>query len=111
MANMVVSFRKLHSITPGHPEFGETDGVEATTRPLGTGISSAVGIAVAQKMSEAKFNTAQHVIFDSKTVVLAGDGCMQEGVSHEACSFAAHEGLDNLIVIYDSNDVGNSDLC
>ncbi|KAJ3115963.1 hypothetical protein HDU96_010757 [Phlyctochytrium bullatum] len=98
-------FRKVHSITPGHPEFGETDGVEATTGPLGTGISSAVGIAVASKLSEAKFNTASHKIFDSKVVVLAGDGCLQEGVSHEACSFAAHEGLDNLIVIYDSNEV------
>ncbi|KAJ1563228.1 hypothetical protein HK405_015005 [Cladochytrium tenue] len=101
----VKSFRKLHSITPGHPEFGETEGVEATTGPLGTGISSAVGIAVAGKMSEAKFNTPKHTIFDSKVVVLAGDGCMQEGVSHEACSFAAHEGLDNLIVIYDANEV------
>ncbi|KAJ3216618.1 hypothetical protein HDU67_009225 [Dinochytrium kinnereticum] len=101
----VKSFRKLHSITPGHPEFGETDGVEATTGPLGTGISSAVGIAVAQKMTEAKFNTEQHKIFDARVVVLAGDGCLQEGVSHEACSFAAHEGLDNLIVIYDANEV------
>ncbi|KAI9355351.1 transketolase [Zopfochytrium polystomum] len=100
----VKEFRKLHSITPGHPEFGETEGVEATTGPLGTGISSAVGIAVASKLSEAKFNTT-HKIFDNKVVVLAGDGCMQEGVSHEACSFAAHEGLDNLIVIYDANEV------
>ncbi|KAJ3106466.1 hypothetical protein HDU97_006252 [Phlyctochytrium planicorne] len=98
-------FRKVHSITPGHPEFGETDGVEATTGPLGTGISSAVGIAVAAKLSEAKFNTPKHKIFDNFVVVLAGDGCLQEGVSHEACSFAAHEGLDNLIVIYDANEV------
>ncbi|KAJ3074119.1 hypothetical protein HDU98_012057 [Podochytrium sp. JEL0797] len=101
----VKDFRKLGSITPGHPEFNETPGVEATTGPLGTGISSAVGIACAQKMSEARFNTAEHKIFDAKTVVLAGDGCMQEGVSHEACSFAAHEGLDNFIVIYDANEV------
>ncbi|KAJ3196186.1 hypothetical protein HK101_009845 [Irineochytrium annulatum] len=101
----VKSFRKLHSITPGHPEFGETDGVEATTGPLGTGISSAVGIALAAKMSQAKFNTAEHKIFTSKVVVLCGDGCIQEGVSHEASSFAAHEGLDNMIVIYDSNEV------
>ncbi|KAI8610266.1 transketolase [Chytriomyces sp. MP71] len=101
----VKDFRKLGSITPGHPEFNETPGVEATTGPLGTGVSSAVGIAAAQKMSEARFNTPEHKIFDAKTVVLAGDGCMQEGVSHEACSFAAHEGLDNLIVIYDSNQV------
>ncbi|KAJ3230886.1 hypothetical protein HDU81_004161 [Chytriomyces hyalinus] len=98
-------FRKLGSITPGHPEFHETPGVEATTGPLGTGVSSAVGIAAAQKMSEAHFNTEDHTIFDAKTVVLAGDGCMQEGVSHESCSFAAHEGLDNLIVIYDANEV------
>ncbi|KAJ3294146.1 hypothetical protein HDU79_011406 [Rhizoclosmatium sp. JEL0117] len=101
----VKDFRKIGSITPGHPEFHETPGVEATTGPLGTGISSAVGIAAAQKMSEARFNTAEHTIFDARTVVLAGDGCMQEGVSHEACSFAAHEGLDNLIVIYDANEV------
>ncbi|KAJ3207628.1 hypothetical protein HDU83_009669 [Entophlyctis luteolus] len=101
----VKSFRKLGSITPGHPEFNETPGVEATTGPLGTGISSAVGIACGQKLAEAKFNTADHTIFDAKTVVLAGDGCMQEGVSHEACSFAGHEGLDNLIVIYDANEV------
>ncbi|KAJ3412030.1 hypothetical protein HDV05_001360 [Chytridiales sp. JEL 0842] len=98
-------FRKVNSITPGHPEFGETVGVEATTGPLGTGISSAVGIAVGQKMTEAKFNTPEHNVFNAKTVVLAGDGCMQEGVCHEAVSFAAHNGLDNLIVIYDSNEV------
>ncbi|KAJ3096180.1 hypothetical protein HK100_005632, partial [Physocladia obscura] len=101
----VKEFRKLGSITPGHPEFNETPGVEATTGPLGTGISSAVGIACGQKLAEAKFNTSEHTIFNAKTVVLAGDGCMQEGVSHESCSFAAHEGLDNLIVIYDANEV------
>ncbi|KAI9330080.1 transketolase [Obelidium mucronatum] len=86
----VKDFRKLGSITPGHPEFNETPGVEATyrttrNRPVST--------------------LPEHTIFDAKTVVLAGDGCMQEGVSHEACSFAAHEGLDNLIVIYDANEV------
>jgi transketolase len=105
VANISTSFRKVNSITPGHPEFGETVGVEATTGPLGTGISSAVGIAVGQKMAEAHFNTKDHTIFNAKTVVLAGDGCMQEGVSHEACSFAAHNGLDNMIVIYDANEV------
>ncbi len=98
-------FRHLHSKTPGHPEFGETDGVESTTGPLGQGIGNAVGMAVSGKMAEARFNTAEQVILDYKVVCLAGDGCLQEGVAQEACSFAGHNGLDNLILIYDSNDV------
>ena len=98
-------FRALHSKTPGHPEFHETPGVEATTGPLGQGIGNAVGFAVAGKMSAAHFNTPEHPIFDYHVVCLAGDGCMQEGVAMEAVAFAGHQKLDNLILIYDSNDV------
>jgi transketolase len=98
-------FRQLHSKTPGHPEFGETPGIEATTGPLGQGVGNAVGMAVAAKMAEAKFNTPAHRIFDHKIVCLAGDGCLQEGVAAEAAAFAGHQKLDNLILIYDSNDV------
>ncbi|MCF7687775.1 MAG: transketolase [Cephaloticoccus sp.] len=99
------SFRQLHSKTPGHPEFRETPGVESTTGPLGQGIGNAVGMAVAGKMAAARFNTAEHAIFDYRVVCLAGDGCMQEGVAMEAVEFAGHQQLDNLILIYDSNDV------
>src|SRR6266513_465127 len=98
-------FRQLHSRTPGHPEFGDTPGVECTTGPLGQGVGNAVGIAVACKMAAARFNTADHRIFDQHVICLAGDGCMQEGVSSEASAFAGHFGLDNLILIYDSNAV------
>ncbi len=98
-------FRQLDSRTPGHPEHFMTPGVEATTGPLGQGIGNAVGYAVSQKMAAARFNTAKHTIIDNHVVCLAGDGCMQEGISHEAASFAAHFGLDNLILIYDSNAV------
>jgi transketolase len=101
----VKNFRALGSHTPGHPEQFETPGVEATTGPLGQGIGNAVGYAVSQKMAAARFNTPGHVIFDNHVICLAGDGCMQEGIAHEVCSFAAHFKLDNLILIYDSNDV------
>ena len=101
----VKNFRKLHSKTPGHPEFGETVGVEATTGPLGQGTGNIVGMAVAAKMAAAHFNTAEHKIFDHIVVGLAGDGCLQEGISQEAASFAGRFGLDNLIMLYDSNDV------
>lgn len=101
----IKNFRQLHSNTPGHPEFGETDGVEATTGPLGQGIGNSVGYAMSGKMAAAKFNTAEHTIFDQHIVCLAGDGCLQEGVSAEAAAFAGHQQLDNLILIYDSNDV------
>ena len=99
------AFRALHSITPGHPEFHETPGVEATTGPLGQGVSNAVGYAISAKMCEARFNTPTHKIFNHHIVVLAGDGCIQEGVAQEASALAAHLGLDNLIMIYDSNNV------
>ncbi len=101
----VMKFRVLHSSTPGHPEFGETPGVECTTGPLGQGIGNAVGMAVAGQMAAARFNTAEHAIFDYHVVCLAGDGCMQEGVAMEAVAFAGHQKLDNLILIYDANDV------
>ena len=101
----VRNFRQLHSLTPGHPEFRETPGVEATTGPLGQGVSNAVGYAVSAKMCEAKFNTSAHQIFDHHVFVLAGDGCLQEGVAQEASALAGHLGLDNLVLIYDSNNV------
>jgi len=98
-------FRQLGSHTPGHPESFETVGVEATTGPLGQGIGNAVGFALSAKRAAAKFNTADHVIFDQHVFALHGDGCLQEGVAKEAIAFAGHFGLDNLILIYDSNDV------
>src|ERR1700722_5263713 len=98
-------FRQLHSMTPGHPEFGHTPGVEATTGPLGQGVGNSVGMAIAGKMAEARFNTSEHRIFDYHIVCLAGDGCMQEGIANEAIALAGHQKLDNLILIYDSNDV------
>jgi transketolase len=98
-------FRQLHSKTPGHPEFFETPGVECTTGPLGQGVGNATGVAMAAKMAAARFNTAEHRIFDQHVICLAGDGCLQEGVSAEASAFAGHFGLDNLILIYDSNAV------
>ncbi len=101
----VKNFRQLHSKTPGHPEYHETPGVECTTGPLGQGIGNAVGMAMAGKMAEARFNTPEHPIFDYHVICLAGDGCMQEGVAMEAASFAGHQRLDNLILIYDANDV------
>ena len=101
----IKAFRQLHSKTPGHPEFGHTPGVEATTGPLGQGIGNAVGMAIAGLMARARFNTAEHELFDYHVVCLAGDGCMQEGVGMEAVEFAGHQQLGNLILIYDSNDV------
>nr|ABZ08456.1 putative transketolase, thiamine diphosphate binding domain protein [uncultured marine microorganism HF4000_APKG3D20] len=99
------NFRVLHSKTPGHPEFGETPGVECTSGPLGQGVGNAVGMAIAAKLAAATFNTDEHAIFDHHVVCLAGDGCLQEGVAAEAASLAGHLGLDNFILIYDSNDV------
>jgi transketolase len=99
-------FRQLGSKTPGHPELERTpNGVETTSGPLGQGIGNAVGMALAAKMAEARFNTKEHTIFDHHVVCLAGDGCMQEGVAMEAVEFAGHQKLDNLILIYDSNAV------
>jgi len=101
----VASFRVLHSITPGHPEFRETPGVECTTGPLGQGVGNAVGYALSGKMAAATYNTAEHEIINHHVIALAGDGCLQEGVAREAAAFAGHNGLDNLILIFDSNDV------
>jgi transketolase len=98
-------FRQWESKTPGHPEFHYTEGVEATTGPLGQGVGNAVGHAVAAKMLAARYNTPEHKLFDATIWCLAGDGCLQEGVAAEAASFAGHFKLDNLVLIYDSNDV------
>lgn len=98
-------FRQWNSKTPGHPEWHHTEGVEATTGPLGQGVGNAVGHAVAAKMLAATYNTPEHTIFDQTVWCLAGDGCLQEGISAEAAAFAAHYKLDNLIILYDSNDV------
>jgi transketolase len=98
-------FRQWHSKTPGHPEYGETPGVEATTGPLGQGIAQAVGQALGIKLLAAKFNTPEHTIFDAKVYSLAGDGCFMEGISSEASSFAGHLKLNNLVLIYDANDI------
>jgi transketolase len=101
----LTKFRSLHSRTPGHPEFRETAGVEATTGPLGQGVGNAVGMAIAGQMAAARFNTVEHPIYDYHVVCLAGDGCMQEGLGMESVALAGHQKLDNLILIYDSNDV------
>jgi len=98
-------FRQWGSRTPGHPEAHETPGVEATTGPLGQGVGNAVGEAIAAKMFAARYNTAERRIFDSTIYCLAGDGCMQEGVSSEAAALAGHLQLDNLILIYDANGI------
>merc|ERR1719454_1530080 len=105
----IKNFRKPQSMTPGHPEFPSsehnTPGIEATTGPLGAGIGNAVGMAAAAKLAAAKYNTKEHTILDHHVIALCGDGCLQEGVAFEAASYAGHDGLDNLIVIYDANDV------
>ena len=102
----IKNFRQLNSKTPGHPELTHApSGVETTTGPLGQGVANAVGMALAGKMAVARFNTKDHAIFDHKVVVLAGDGCMQEGVAMEALEFCGHQKLDNLILIYDANAV------
>ena len=99
------NFRQLHSKTPGHPEYGHTPGVEVTTGPLGQGISNAVGFALAERWLAARFNKPGHEIIDHYTYVFAGDGCMQEGVSHEGCGLGGHLGLHKLIVFYDDNQI------
>lgn len=101
----VANFRQLDSKTPGHPEFGWTPGVESTTGPLGQGIGNMIGMAAAAKLASAQFNTDDHKIIDHVNVALCGDGCLQEGVAMEAMAFAAHEGLDNAILLYDSNGI------
>src|SRR5512146_3112677 len=99
------NFRQLHSKTPGHPEVGVTPGVETTTGPLGQGISNAVGMALAEKLLAAEFNRPGHEIVDHVTYVFMDDGCMMEGISHEACSLAGAWKLNKLIAVYDNNGI------
>lgn len=101
----IKNFRQLHSQTPGHPESFETDGVETTTGPLGQGFGNAVGQAFGIKILAEKFNTEKRKIFDGKVYCIAGDGCIMEGVSSEVASFAGHYKINNLIVIYDANNI------
>ena len=99
------NFRQLHSKTPGHPEYGYTPGVETTTGPLGAGISNAVGMAIAEKTLAAQFNKPEHNIVDHFTYCFLGDGCLMEGISHEACSLAGTLGLGKLIAFWDDNGI------
>ncbi|MDF1614650.1 transketolase [Desulfurivibrio dismutans] len=101
----IKNFRQLHAKTPGHPEYGYTPGVETTSGPLGQGITNAVGMAIAERTLAAQFNRPGHEIVDHHTYTFLGDGCMMEGISHEACSLAGTLGLNKLIAIYDDNGI------
>ncbi|MBB2484700.1 transketolase [Mitsuaria sp. WAJ17] len=99
------NFRQLHSKTPGHPEVGITPGVETTTGPLGQGITNAVGLALAEKMLAKEFNREGHAVVDHHTYVFLGDGCLMEGISHEACALAGAWKLNKLVALYDDNGI------
>ncbi|WP_326542895.1 transketolase [Pseudorhodoferax sp.] len=99
------NFRQLHSKTPGHPEVGLTPGVETTTGPLGQGLANAVGMALAEKLLAEHFNRPGHTVVDHRSWVFVGDGCLMEGISHEACSLAGTLGLGRLCVLYDDNGI------
>lgn len=101
----LMNFRQLDSKTPGHPEYGHTVGVETTTGPLGQGIANAVGMAAAEAHLAAKYNKPGFPVVDHYTYALCGDGCLEEGISYEACSFAGTHGLGKLILLYDDNDI------
>jgi transketolase len=101
----IKNFRQLHSKTPGHPEYGYAPGVETTTGPLGQGIANAVGMALAEKVLAGQFNRPEHNLIDHNTYVFLGDGCMMEGISHEACSLAGTWGLGKLVAFYDDNGI------
>ncbi len=101
----IKQFRQIHSITPGHPEFGVTEGVECTTGPLGQGVGNSVGMALGLKILGEKFNRDEAVLFNAKVICVAGDGCMMEGITSEASSLAGHLKLNNLVLVYDANQI------
>ena len=109
----LMNFRQLDSLTPGHPEYGHTAGVEATTGPLGAGMAMAVGMAAAEAHLASVFNKENYPVVDHYTYALGGDGCMMEGISSEAFSLAGTLGLSKLIIFYDSNQIsieGSTDI-
>jgi transketolase len=99
------NFRQLHSKTPGHPEVDVTPGVETTTGPLGQGLANAVGMALAEKLLAHEFNRPGHTVVDHHTYVFLGDGCLMEGISHEACALAGAWKLNKLVALYDDNGI------